>query len=470
MVSSETTHESSEDSYMGTPLVIGSGGADESAGGVLTQTYKLISPDITWGQASYYYAGHRPVRAFMEESDFFEGNYSARIDFSEVSNWGGIYFHNNPTGTAVYSTADYKNGALVFSLKGDVASMEVKIESEDEEASLNISDFPPAEHDNGWKTYTLPLASFRAVNPDLDRELLTVFAGLWNPHTSAGALVSDYFLLDNIHYTTSYESDVESITLSPGQFTLIPEIERQIMLTSQPGNLFVEPSEATWSSSNTSVVTVSDQGVLTSIAVGEADITVEYEGVSTSVTVEVLAEMPPFGINYDDNKTLGGLRYVNLTEWGGVETNPTVLEDVLNREGKAIRYSLPGSGAYGAAWLQAGSTMDVSLYENMVIVYNDSQLDKAVDSSIVELVSPSGIANYNTVDGGFPGQISEADEAGWKTITVPLQPFADRGVDLSDITVVKFSDWRQFNPGEQEPEDIWVWLEGDFYIGDVRFE
>ncbi len=445
------------------PLEIGPGGEDESAGGVFTETYLLISEDITWGHNS----GSGSVNVYEEKDEVHEGDVSAYVDFSEVAGWGGLYFHIDNGGDEEDLTAPYADGALVFSLKGDVAEMEAKIESEDEDASLYIQDFGPEEVD-GWKTYTLPMAAFKARNPSIDLDNLTVLAGFWNPHTADGDLVSDHFLLDHIYYTKDYERDIESIAVSPDELKIPVDGEMEITVTYEVDNVVIDSEDVAWSSDDDDIALVSDDGVITAIESGETTVEAEYEGYTAEVAVEVVESMPPEELDFDDDWSLFGMPGEDLTQWGP-DTSPELVEDVHNRD-KAIKHTLPGGeGDYGMIW--RGDVVDLSFYDKWVVEFHAEDLDFEdrgydMNRAVLELADADGPEPVETSDFDFPGDVSEPDKDGWVTVKLDLDDYASlRGVNLNSVQSMKFSTWTH-----QPSDGLPFWLEGEFYISEMRFE
>ena len=237
----------------------------------------------------------------------------------------------------LYEVITYKNGALVFSLKGDVADMEVKIESDGQGASVFLRNFTPETAD-GWKTYTVPMASFKAKNASVDLENLTVFAGFWHPKKADGTTLYDsYYLLDNVYYEANYVAPVESLSASPASVILMVGASKPVSITSDPGALAVDAAEVSWASGDEGVATVAD-GVITGVADGSTVITASFGGKSVGIAVEVTSTLPPLGLDFTD-LSLDELPVVNCAVWGGGNTDPTLAEDVYGAA-NAIRYTL----------------------------------------------------------------------------------------------------------------------------------
>ena len=440
-------------------LTIGAGGVDTSAGGIYSETYAIIAADMTWDHAENGDNGSLPLAITNEDSDSADGATCAKIDYSATTVWGGMFF--KPEAPAAGNTAAYKDGALVFSLKGDVADMEIKIESAGQGASVFLKNFTPETAD-GWKTYAIPMASFKAKNASVDLENLTVFAGFWHPKKADGTTLYDsYYLLDNVYYAANYAAPVESLTASPASVILMAGASKPVAITSDPGALAVDAAEVSWASGDEGA-----DGVITGVADGTTVITASYGGKSVGIAVEVTSTLPPLGLDFTD-LSLDELPVVNCAVWGGGNTDPSLAENVYGAA-NAIRYTLASTMPwYGCFWQRdGGGSVDVSGYENLVITFNDSDLDAAVNTAVVKMNSVGGTEKALQIAAGdFPGTVSAADANGWKTITVPLSAFT--GVDMTKVYVVAFAD--QLN-NPYLPETAPAKLNGSLYVSAVSFE
>lgn len=93
---------------------------------------------------------------------------------------------------------------------------------------------------------------------------------------------------------TNSSTPVTSVSASPFSITLNPGVTRQLTATVRPDD--ATDKSVTWTSSNTSVATVSSSGLVTAVAAGEATITCtanDGSGKSSTVAVQVLASGLP---------------------------------------------------------------------------------------------------------------------------------------------------------------------------------
>ena len=84
--------------------------------------------------------------------------------------------------------------------------------------------------------------------------------------------------------------DLESITITPGAVSLAQGGVRRLSVTASPAGA---DNSVTWSSSNSNVVTVSQEGLLSAVNVGTATITatsVENPSIQASITVTVISQ------------------------------------------------------------------------------------------------------------------------------------------------------------------------------------
>lgn len=94
--------------------------------------------------------------------------------------------------------------------------------------------------------------------------------------------------------TPTPSNEIKAISLSPSTYTIVVNNSvpvATIVVTLQDDNTGIlnNREAVTWSSSNTSIATINQSGVITARAVGSATITATYKGVSTSVPVTVTA-------------------------------------------------------------------------------------------------------------------------------------------------------------------------------------
>lgn len=103
---------------------------------------------------------------------------------------------------------------------------------------------------------------------------------------SEGKVIKD---TDTITVTEPFVAELTTITVSPQSATLIPGDTTQLTAAGKDQNGDSMPQEIgfTYSSSNTSVATVSDDGLITAVADGEATITVSSASVSNTAAITV---------------------------------------------------------------------------------------------------------------------------------------------------------------------------------------
>ena len=123
----------------------------------------------------------------IEEAD---GGTALKLAFTGEA-WGGVYF---VLGGHDASAA----GAVTMRLKlpDEVASLELKLEGPETVAqSVDLMEHVAERDQAGWKTFTVPLAEFNAI--DLSQVMIL---GLWNPSDRAGALSSCDVIVDDIRF------------------------------------------------------------------------------------------------------------------------------------------------------------------------------------------------------------------------------------------------------------------------------
>lgn len=91
--------------------------------------------------------------------------------------------------------------------------------------------------------------------------------------------------------TTKY-SDVESVTVSPKTNNLEVDDTRQLEVEIEP---LTAKQDASWSSGDEAIATVSSSGLVTAVAEGAATITVTAEGESDTATINVTEPDPEEG-------------------------------------------------------------------------------------------------------------------------------------------------------------------------------
>ena len=178
--------------------------------------------------------------------------------------------------------------------------------------------------------------------------------------------------------------------------------------------------------------------------------------VTATITVEtIVAATESWGLDLtNDNTSIGILPLVNVASWGGADTAP-VVEEFAGR--KAIKLTIPTTyGWIGAAW-QADpnvNKIDVSGYSTITLTFNDSAFAEG------ESLTDYNIKLLGGAEVPLKGTVSNADEDGWKTITISLADYAAAGVSLSGIGCINFCDWKA---GETAPSA------GALYISAVSF-
>ena len=176
-------------------------------------------------------------------------------------------------------------GANVPYYKIDLA-LEGSYTTGDEKAHYHVN---YEELENGWVRATL---DFEVSNDIIQWNSLR---WLFTAHN-----IGDLLAIDNVNLyylsTTPYTNEVVSITINEGDQVLTVGGTKQLTLGVDPVDH--DATTFTWASSNTSVATVDQNGLVTATGEGSAEITVTAEnGVSASIIVTVTAAAPAGGDN-----------------------------------------------------------------------------------------------------------------------------------------------------------------------------
>jgi exo-beta-1,3-glucanase (GH17 family) len=119
-----------------------------------------------------------------------EGGTALRLVFNGES-WGGVYF--------LLGTVDARGAGAVgmrLKLPPGVASLEMKLEGPETNArSVNVVEHAAGPEQNGWRTFSVPLAAFEGVDP-----ARLAILGFWNPTDPKGSHVAGEVLFDDFHF------------------------------------------------------------------------------------------------------------------------------------------------------------------------------------------------------------------------------------------------------------------------------
>lgn len=124
--------------------------------------------------------------------------------------------------------------------------------------------------------------------------------------------------------------------------------------------------QSTWRSSNTSVASVTDAGLVTGIDVGDADITATYQGASGTSHVSVVRATYTVSGMVTDGTSGGVLPNININVDSGATTRSTLTNSAGN-------YSM--SGVAAGLVLVTASAVSYQTTPKPVIVFSDTRVD-----------------------------------------------------------------------------------------------
>ena len=133
--------------------------------------------------------------------------------------------------------------------------------------------------DEGIYTYTIQGGSKSAT-----LALMTISTAAGFDNTYAVTL-NAYEGGTAIYHEASHGNQVQRITIDPKSYTMQPGDKKTLTATIWPASSGT--GSIAWTSSNTSVATVDDNGKVTAVAVGTAQITASHSGLSASCTITV---------------------------------------------------------------------------------------------------------------------------------------------------------------------------------------
>ena len=175
------------------------------------------------------------------------------------------------------------------------------------------------------------------------------------PFGAAGTWTLKVYAIDdeNMYYNISLTVSaipVETITLNQSSYTLYPEDELQLVATINPGNA-TNPL-VNWTSSDDSVATVDDDGLVTAVAVGSASITataVDGSNVYGSCLISVVAK--PVSTIVDIDTTTTEQATTNSTSQVVFTNSPvTVTIDKSSSSTNANNYVASGTNPHTRAY------------------------------------------------------------------------------------------------------------------------
>lgn len=221
---------------------------------------------------------------------------------------------------------------------------------------------------------------------------------------------------------------VTGVTLDYSTATIGKQVTKQLTATVNPSN--ADNKAVTWSSSNTSVATVSTTGLVTGIAAGTAIITVTTVdgGYTAACTVTVKRYDPSryYKITYDSNSTLamdttttgqnGVVKNVTYTgannqQWQIIETTDASTFKIVNR---ATGYALKVNSTTNSTNKQIIQTTYANA-NNMNLTINES-------STYIQIVSKLGANTYIKCTGTTGGTLVTAATATTTRWDITLLP------------------------------------------------
>lgn len=180
----------------------------------------------------------------------------------------------------------------------------------------------------GWLTYEY-------VVPESGNYVFTW--SFWKDTSPTDESTLDCGWIDNVRVESLEEAEISGVTVSPEALELHVGAQKQLTATVEPINAFSH--EVTWSSSDETIATVDENGMLTAVSEGEATITVttadpdiKADCTVTVITVDELNSRISAALNTDG----GTLSFENDLE------HPWVVDSVSFEGRTAVRSDIAG--------------------------------------------------------------------------------------------------------------------------------
>lgn len=152
--------------------------------------------------------------------------------------------------------------------------------------------------------------------------------------------------------------------------------------------------------------------------------------------------------NYNDRDTFNGIGLNHSHDTGGSGSLASSYSQINAYSGSGasltLEYNVPSDASY-AAW-QSGLALDVSVYDKLSLAVRGAH---GGETAHVWLAS-GGVARWVELSDFVPITTD------WQVIEIPLQAFADQGVDLTQLTLLKIA----FE---------WVPMNGTLHVDNIHF-
>lgn len=199
---------------------------------------------------------------------------------------------------------------------------------------------------------------------------------------------------------------VAGVTLTPSSATLdVNDVVSLIARATDSNGNVLTGRVTTWSSSNTSVVTVSPAGVATAVSPGVATVTASVEGKTANASITVSAP------------SQGAVASIELS------SNSTSLDVGQSTQAVATLRDAQGN-------VLSGQTVTWTTVDATIATVSSSGLIKAQSGGSVAIIASSG-----GVSGSLAVTVKTPEAAAVATVTVSLAPTAIQGGQTSDATV-----------------------------------
>ena len=226
--------------------------------------------------------------AWAEEATLSFASTTQRVSQTttkQVWSNGGITFTNNKAGSTT-NVADYSNPVRLY------ATSEVIVEHTSGKMTKIVFDCNSSSYATAMKN-SIGTVSGATVSVSSDKVTVTFTTAV---ESFTVAKLTAQVRLDAI--TVTYEEgsstvSVTSVTLNKTELDLIVEAHEQLTATVLPND--ATNKNVSWSSDNTAVATVSDNGLVTAVGEGKATITVTTEDGNKTATCTISVTAPAGG-------------------------------------------------------------------------------------------------------------------------------------------------------------------------------
>ncbi len=223
---------------------------------------------------------------------------------------------------------------------------------------------------------------------------------------------------------------VTSVTVSPSIAVLNPDKTKQLTATVYPTNALNK--NISWSSSNSSVATVSATGLVTAVANGEATITVTTEDGSFTATsnihvMDAIEGVTRFGVFTDLTPTDDGLS-LGIDEefyvWDKTFAGATI--DPLEGNGVIGLVSVPELGWYGAGFASL-EVLDLSEYVQGKLIFSIKiPADVGFSVAVIDTAGEANWAEFPANETAY-GLVRDGD---WAQASIPISELIGTNVSL----------------------------------------